>query len=176
PPKNADGTDFPNASFTNARYNGFDSGSSTRDLRDSFRAFDSELNWNSGNDNSQAAYYYVWNGTGLPNDNSTSSTTGCWPGSSNNATHTTGNWTKRQVSSTSGPGNTDERQNFANWYSYYRTRLLLMKSAAGRAFVNIGEGYRVGFITINPNSPVTSSKYLAISDFTSTHKANWCTK
>jgi type IV pilus assembly protein PilY1 len=176
PPKNADGTDFANASFTAARYDGFDSGSSTVNLSTSFRAYDSNLNWNSGSETAQPAYYYVWSGTGSPDPGSTSSTTGCWPSSSTSFPHTTGNWTKVQVSSTSGPGSTDERQNFANWYSFYRTRLLLMKSATGRAFVSIGEGYRVGFITINPNSPVTSSKYLAISDFNATHKADWYTK
>ncbi|MBX3662622.1 MAG: hypothetical protein KF804_09245 [Burkholderiales bacterium] len=176
PPKNADGTDFPNASFTAARYDGFNSGSSTVNLSTSFRSYDDNLNWNSGNETQQPAYYYVWSGAGTPDPGSTSSTTGCWPSSSTSFPHSTGNWTKRQVSSTSGPGNTDERQNFANWYSYYRTRMLLMKSATGRAFVSINEGYRVGFITINPNNPVTSSKYLAISDFNATHKADWYTK
>ncbi len=39
------------------------------------------------------------------------------------------------VSATSGPSSSDERQNFANWFSYYRTRILMMKSGAGRAFV-----------------------------------------
>jgi len=178
PPKNADGTDFPNSSFTAAKYDGFDTAAkpTTVNLSTSFRAYDDNLNWNSGNETTQPAYYYVWSGTGSPNSGSTSSTTGCWPSSSTSFPHSTGNWTKRQVSSTSGPGNTDERQNFANWYSYYRTRLLLMKSATGRAFVSIGEGYRVGFITINPNSPVTSDKYLAISDFSATQKADWFTK
>ncbi|MBX3664716.1 MAG: hypothetical protein KF834_03430 [Burkholderiales bacterium] len=181
PPKNADGTDFPNASFTAAKYDGFDTSAkpTTVNLSTSFRAYDDNLNWNSGNETSQPAYYYVWGGTGTPNTGSTNSSTGCWPNSGGNSspfTHSTGNWTKRHVSSTSGPGNTDERQNFANWYSYYRTRMLLMKSATGRAFVSIGEGYRVGFITINPNSPVTSSKYLAINDFTATHKADWFSK
>jgi type IV pilus assembly protein PilY1 len=68
------------------------------------------------------------------------------------------------------------RTNFANWYSFYRTRMLMMKSATGRAFAGIGSGYRVGFITINPGSPVSSSKYLAIADFDATHKSNWYTK
>jgi len=176
PPKNADGTDFPNASFTAARYNGFNSGSSTRNLSTSFIAFDDTTGRNNGSDTSQPAYYYVWSGAGSPDPGSTSSTTGCWPSSSSAFPHTTGNWTKVQVSATSGPGSTDERQNFANWYSYYRTRTLLVKTATGRAFVGIGEGYRVGLITINAGTPVSSSKYLAISDFNATHKADWFTK
>lgn len=176
PPKNADGTNFANATFSNALYNGFDSSSSTRNLGSDYIAFDNTTSSGNGSDTAQAAYYYVWTGSGTPDSGSTSSTTGCWPASSSSATHTTGNWTKRLVSATSGPGSSDERQNFANWYSYYRTRLLMMKTAAGRAFVGIGAGFRVGFITINPNNPVTSSKYLAISDFDTTQKSNWYAK
>ena len=176
PPKNADGTDFANAVFTNAIYNGFDPSSSTRNLSNNYIAFDNTTSRSHGSDTAQAAYYYVWSGSGTPNSGSTSATTGCWPASSSSATHTTGNWTKRLVSATSGPGGTDERQNFANWYSYYRTRMLMMKTATGRAFSNIGENFRVGFITINPGSPVSSSRYLEVNDFTATQKSDWYTK
>ena len=48
----------------------------------------------------------------------------------------------------------------------------MMRSATGRAFVTLTDAYRVGFITINPGSPVSSAKYLTINDFTATHKAN----
>jgi type IV pilus assembly protein PilY1 len=59
----------------------------------------------------------------------------------------------------------EEMTNFANWYTYYRNRLRMMKSSAGRAFVNVPDTFRVGFITINPGSPVSSSRYLKIADF-----------
>lgn len=85
-------------------------------------------------------------------------------------------WRKVLVSSTSGPSASDERLNFANWYSYYRDRLKMTKSAAGRTFVGLSDTYRVGFITINPNSPVTASKFLTIADFDTTQKSNWFTK
>jgi type IV pilus assembly protein PilY1 len=70
----------------------------------------------------------------------------------------------------------EEMTNFANWYAYYRTRMQMMKSAAGRAFVPIDDTYRVGFITINPGSPVSSSRYLRIQDFDAVHKGNWYAK
>ena len=70
----------------------------------------------------------------------------------------------------------EEIQNFANWYSYYRVRLAMMKTASGRAFLAIDDRYRVGFITINPNSPVTSSKYLPLGTFNSTQKASFYSK
>lgn len=76
-----------------------------------------------------------------------------------------------------------EAANFANWYAYYRTRMLMMKSAAGIAFKSIDERYRVGFITINPTcenndnadcgSSVRSDKYLKITDFDSAQKKSW---
>ena len=73
----------------------------------------------------------------------------------------------------------EEMTNFANWYTYYRSRLKMMKTAAGRAFGSIDDTYRVGFITINPGNPVSSTKYLRVSDFTggaTGHKRAWYSK
>jgi type IV pilus assembly protein PilY1 len=70
----------------------------------------------------------------------------------------------------------EEMTNFANWYAYHRTRIHMMKAAAGRAFANLNEGFRVGFITINPGSPVSTSKYLKIGDYDATHRAAWYTQ
>ncbi len=42
-------------------------------------------------------------------------------------------------------------QNFANWYSYYSHRMLMMKSGLGLAFAPITNAYRVGFMTMNNN-------------------------
>jgi len=67
----------------------------------------------------------------------------------------------------------EELQNFANWYSYYRTRMLLMKTAAGRAFSILDDRYRVGFVTINISD---STRYLKIDKFTPTHKNAWYAK
>ncbi len=79
--------------------------------------------------------------------------------------------------STSGPNGTDERQNFANWYSYYRTRILMMKSAAGLVFKNIDNGYRVGFTTISYTGvDSTNPDFLQIADFDSPQKTSWYSK
>ena len=50
----------------------------------------------------------------------------------------------------------EEMTNFANWYSYYRTRMAMAKTAIGRAFVGITDAFRVGFITINPGGDITN--------------------
>ncbi|MDH4283702.1 MAG: PilC/PilY family type IV pilus protein, partial [Gallionellaceae bacterium] len=52
--------------------------------------------------------------------------------------------------------NATKLQNFANWYSYYRTRMLMMKTAAGRAFSSLNNSYRVGMMKISQTSPVVS--------------------
>jgi type IV pilus assembly protein PilY1 len=76
----------------------------------------------------------------------------------------------------------EEMTNFSNWYAYYRTRMQMMKSAAGRAFLPIDDRYRVGFLTINPTcvngsstcgSTVRSEKYLKIDEFDAAHKEAW---
>jgi Tfp pilus tip-associated adhesin PilY1 len=74
---------------------------------------------------------------------------------------------------------TEELQNFANWFSYYRSRILMMKTVPGRVFASIGNdpnagAIRVGFVTINASS---NARYLKIDDFKlNTHRQNWFTK
>jgi type IV pilus assembly protein PilY1 len=43
-------------------------------------------------------------------------------------------------------------QNIANWFSYYRTRMLMTKTGLMNAFLNVNEKYRVGFGSINGNA------------------------
>jgi type IV pilus assembly protein PilY1 len=167
PPKNADGSDFPNSSFTAARTNGFDAASSTTNLSVAFK-----VNGDSGTI-TDLAYYYRWDGAGTPGSSD------CNDDDQTGAHTIPGKWTKVFI----GPA---EQQNFANWYTYYRTRMLLMKTAAGRAFNGLNDTFRVGFITICPNgsscdndtqvTPVTSGYYLKIDAFTPSHKAAWYAK
>jgi len=46
----------------------------------------------------------------------------------------------------------EEIQNFANWYTYYRSRILLARAGVGHAFARQGGGIRVGFSAINQGS------------------------
>lgn len=67
-----------------------------------------------------------------------------------------------------------QKRNFTNWYSYYRTRLLMMKSATGHAFADIGSGYRVGYSAISePSTSSTSQRFLKFGTFTGTHRTKW---
>ena len=142
PPVDVNGTPL-STSFTAALRNGFDTTRGSVDLSNGYRPM-SFYNPNSNcsssigctyvrhpsadftNDTTPtAAYYYVFN-RGLP---------GC-DGDKNNDSC----YQRVTVSATSGPGDTDERQNFANWYSFYRTRNLMTVTAAALAFHKIPPG------------------------------------
>jgi len=91
---------------------------------------------------------------------------------------------------------TEEIQNYAKWYTYYRTRMQMMKTSAGRSFLPFisnptgtpakPDRLRVGFITINPTfinnnnnsngANVHSSKYLRIDTFNTAQGASWYSK
>lgn len=67
---------------------------------------------------------------------------------------------------------TEEMTNYANWWAYYRTRMQMMKTAVSLAFKDVGDDFRVGFMTIN----TTSGKSLDFGIFNTAQKAAWYSK
>jgi type IV pilus assembly protein PilY1 len=64
-----------------------------------------------------------------------------------------------------------QQSNYANWYSYYRTRLLSVRSAAGRSFKTMTDNFRVGFTVISdPYAVDGSNGFVSAGDFDSTQK------
>jgi type IV pilus assembly protein PilY1 len=177
PPVDASGNAFSSSTFTSAPNDGFGTqATGSTNLSSSFKAYSS--------DTAQAAYYYKYSGTmTTAKQKDYYATTGIFYKECNSAfgstTQVDGShpvnslFTKVTVSSTSGPGATDETTNFANWYTYYRTRMQMMKTATGRAFKPLDLHFRVGFMTINNN---VSPAFLNVSDFDSTQKSNFYAK
>ena len=66
-----------------------------------------------------------------------------------------------------------EMTNFANWFAYYRTRVMAAKTAASRAFGNLDNKFRVGYGVFN----FSGYRWLNVTDFDagSTARANWYT-
>lgn len=184
----SDGTvgNYPNSSFTSASTNGYSSSTGTVNLSTGFRAWEDSTvsSFGSLNGNPASAvpaYYYRYTGSQTAplqrnylNSSSTfyrecDSLVGSTPGS--------GVFTKVVVTATSGtagvgPG-VDERVNFANWYTYYRTRMLTMKTATGGAFSGVDNKYRIGYMSINDN---VSPSFLNIGDFSAAQKYAWYNK
>jgi type IV pilus assembly protein PilY1 len=258
PPVYADGTSYPNASFTAAKTNGFDSASTTVNLNSGFMASQS-LN---GDSTGQSAYYYNYSGAQTTqlqkNYHSTTNTFYSECSAAQGSATGTGVFTKRRLATTmtttivlacsscsatsvssitvngvqllsatttsststttlatdlaakitlngfsatasggtvtvTGPASaanylpvitqsgsmtltpdvfpqTDAAKltNFANWYSYYRDRMLMMKTAAGRAFSTLTNSYRVGMMKISQTAPV-----VYLDTFEGAHRTNW---
>lgn len=64
---------------------------------------------------------------------------------------------------------TTKLQNYANWYSYYRTRMLMMKTSAGFAFASLNEKYRVGLMKINSSDTLVQE----LGTFEGTQRDEW---
>jgi type IV pilus assembly protein PilY1 len=76
----------------------------------------------------------------------------------------------------------EEMTNYANWWTYFRTRMMMMKSATARAFSTLdtdtdiaanASRFRVGYFSINNN---TGSDFVNITDFDATQKFTWYSK
>ncbi|MFM9881604.1 MAG: hypothetical protein ACKVQT_01135, partial [Burkholderiales bacterium] len=182
PPKNADGTSFPNVSFTAAPYNGFipsakdpKTNLSVINLSTGFKAWDEDTSGkNNNNDTPQPAYYYAYSGSATVRDYANTSST-FYKECASNIGSTPGKTKFTKVDVVSGTA--AEKQNFANWFSYYRTRMLTMKTGAGAAFVGLNDSLRVGLTTISYTGVDNlDPKFLNISDFNAGQKASWFTK
>ena len=67
----------------------------------------------------------------------------------------------------------EEMTNYANWFTYYQTRMQMMKTSTSIAFQPVGATYRVGYFSINNN---TGFDFLNVSDFNMTQKRAWYAK
>jgi hypothetical protein len=184
-PKDATNSLLPIPNFTAAPYNYYVDASTTVNLSTSFQAHDANTVRSvvlTVADTPQAAYYYVYTGTAsltynsgpcIAADTMAANSTG-------NVGTTGGTWTRKLVS-------VAERENFAIWYTYYRTRMALAKSAIGLAFSPLNDNYRVGFLngnptivgsgtSITPSTSVQSPRYEKIGDFDSAQKVRWFSK
>lgn len=145
PPVKADGTSLPNSDFNNAMRDGYAPNGmiSKIDLRNYYRPFyyyypdyDNNrysISYSSAGRSStyNKAYYYRWVG---PSDASIS-----------DMRNQDSNYQLVEITGAA------EKQNFANWYSYYNTRSKLAKAAVSFAFVNFGPDFKIDWQQINEN-------------------------
>lgn len=70
----------------------------------------------------------------------------------------------------------EEMTNYANWWTYYHTRMQAMKTSVSRAFSTLDNRYRVGFSTISDHTATDSATFLNNNTFELAHKNSWYTK
>ena len=175
PPVKADGTSYLDANFTSAWSDGYaQSGSvnlnqvanlgisSPSIIRSDYWGVPATRVGGTNSSPTISRFYYATYKTNL-----TPSTPVC--------TGTQYDWTKWDIV-TSLP--VAERTNYANWYSYYRTRMLTMRAGVGRAFSGLAaDRVRVGYSTISETGVTNNSKFLNVGDFdTGTQKADFFAK
>ena len=70
----------------------------------------------------------------------------------------------------------EEIQNFANWWTYHRTRMASAKAAVGRAFSVLDEKARVGFATIHSITPRKPVPDIRVRTFDTAHRKTFYDK
>ncbi|WP_017942640.1 MULTISPECIES: pilus assembly protein [unclassified Thioalkalivibrio] len=163
PPVDADGESLGDADFTAAWTNGYaeNRDNSTVDLSADFRP----------------TWYYSWTAQAYAGPEEPAYYFEYAPSCGN--VNDDACYSKVQVSATSGPGGADERTNFANWYSYYRTRLMSAKASMTIAFsefglasdgtTEIGQDIQLGWGRINQSPSVEED----LAQFGGTHRQNF---
>lgn len=133
PPIRADGTRYPNASFTSAYANGY-AQTNAIDLSTSYRALLDD-------------YYYfnTYNGGGFTITPDGNAGAAFYYKRKNNCT---GDYDDKCYELVR-PIPDNQKQNFANWFSYYRTRLMVAKAGIGEAFNGLPSQFRLGWGQIN---------------------------
>ncbi len=191
-PKASDGVaDMPTPTFGAAWKDGFDQSKGVVDLATNFQAYDGDTRRRDlFVDKAQPAYYFAWQNTNAPNvrpaphfEDATEVRGACAKtnitavnaddGSVTksarvyyNATTPDGYWVRTTIPEA-------QRENFAIWYSYYRTRINMAKSSVSLAFASLNDNFRVGFLTVaNPGSG-DYSKFIPVNDFGGTAKSEW---
>lgn len=159
-PVDAAGADFPNASFSAARRDGYDSASAVDDLSTRFyyvydkgTTFQPKLGWTydaSGNVITTSTFY-----------GECFSNIGSSPGKDK--------FTLVNLASASA----EVKQKYANWYSYYKRRYMLMRTSVGRAVKQLDDTYRVGFSRINSKSATEGTNFRDSKPFDAAQKANF---
>jgi len=184
-----DGSLYPPASKTCALHNPMRSGTTA--------AYCRNLTANMTNYNSN--YWFSCTSTADSSCSSTNSAKTFWPatyfwyngGGVWDASHYTTREIRSTTTSYSGEGRSartdctggvctydQEIQNFANWYSYYRSRVLTARAGIGRAFSAQGTGLRVGFAAINEGSSSidgvsTTTLISGVRQFSGTDRSNF---
>jgi len=178
-------------SFTAAYRNGFDTTAGTVNLSTSYQASwdpddvqpggwpamptNAGCGWSGAatlsgtgigtNNSARAAFYFTYNaGCGDPNNNL------CYDLVQHNNGAAGGAWSAAT------------QQNFANWFSYYRTRNLMAKTAAGRAFSRFGGNVRIAGQHLNNTTAGTGTSIRFLNSinfmepFTGTARTNFFTR
>lgn len=156
PPVKADGTAYSNITFTSAWDDGFSTSSTSTK---------SDLT---------GTYYYLYQGS-QPKMSWAYTQTGVVKNTFYDECRMAEATPSSLFTKVTMTGTSPDAQNYANWYSYYSKRYLLMRTAVGRSIVGLDTSFRVGFSTITDPYAANGGgrPFLDVKDFDSVQKANF---
>ena len=138
PPLNEDGSEYPNSNFHGAWIDGFNQAKGIQNLGTQYQIIiqynqiNGQTTYDDGttpNTGAKPAYYWRYDGPEPPSEVDAKNDK---------------NYTKIIVPAA-------QQQNFANWYSYYKTRNMLIKASASRAFGMLDEGFKIAWQSFKNN-------------------------
>ena len=166
PWSNPDGTSMANANPNAAYYNPADTSRGSLNLRAQQTQYacwymDDDDNLNDVDNYSNTCYsnhtfwpitYYNYDGSGAVTSRSNYDRVQITSSTPSSATFTSpdGEITRTRD---------EEVQNFANWFQYYRSRVLTARAGVGQAFARQGTNLRVGFAAINQGGKTVDGVY-----------------
>lgn len=166
PPMRSDGTRHPNASYTAAWLDGYASDTSAKiDLSTNYRAImdpfyrvycDGSLGTNNrGQTVCFGDLYYGFSVGSTENDSKgNSGQSGFYYDFIGGENCLAPPFSDSCFSDARNPSTESEKQNFANWFSYYRNRLLMSRAGITAAFIDQSENMRVGYGSINSEDTI----------------------
>ncbi|WP_415258753.1 pilus assembly protein [Thauera phenylacetica] len=173
-PVKADGSSYPAPSFNAAPQDGFNPNSAKVDLAVNFSPYETRCVTNPAECRSHREHAYYFNYT-KPNKGpepleyaySSDGTVQKNAGIYQYCKLEVGDNKAKGIFSAKVAVPADKQQNFAIWYSFYRTRINAMKSAAGRAIGQLRnpDGLRMGFSTHSDTGLSANAEFQPIGDF-----------
>ena len=154
PPLKYDGTKYPNVSFSSAPLDGYDTSQGSINLGSKTATYAASNSGNGGYINNPYYHYYAYTGS-QPAMGWVYTTGGVTANTFyNECLKTIGSSGSTPFQEKVMTSSSSDQQNYANWFSYYRKRYLLMRTAVGRAINGLGANYNVGFNAINDSNSV----------------------
>lgn len=155
PPIRADGSQMPNIDYTNAPVNGYFAYGHgkwfSRNLTNNFRPLQTTTYQTNGNIGGS------WAGWMSAASNGGQGTRAFYL-----KRNTSGNYVEVKITDPT------ELTNFANWYSYYSTRMKLARASISRAFAGFGPSFKIDWQALHSDTALNN-----LSKFENTHRDNF---
>ena len=166
PPPRADGTLLPDATWPNAKNDGYSSSNTSTNLSNLSNLSTPTTRTSSASNNNTSKFYYA-----TYKANMTPATPVCTTGNSGGA-NANYDWTKWDIALSLPVA---QQTNYANWWSYYRTRMLAMRGAVGKVMKEMdATRFRVGYSAISDYQYSNGNSFLRIGEFNQgTQKADF---